>query len=203
MRRPTAPRMPVTTAARVAGHWSLAIELGYRIPVPDGFATGAPWVGMLADASPEYRLGYRLAVGSDLHLGIVARCGTAPRRMSRRTTPLSCCSRCGKGAPYLAAADGAAAGSVGQQRARRGSAVKSTAVRRRSRHHGGLTFTASNGSTSCSGHSVRLRVGSPKQPTSTTGYRSSVPSSPRTTVFSVPPVPEESTLIPKSTPCKN
>ena len=52
---------------------SLAAEVGYGIPVLDGSATGTPWVGMsLADASPEYRLGYRLAVGSDLHLGIVA-----------------------------------------------------------------------------------------------------------------------------------
>ena len=59
-------------AAAAATGLSIDTELGYGVPVLDGSATGTPWVGMsLSDGSPEYRLGYRLAVGSDLHFGIV------------------------------------------------------------------------------------------------------------------------------------
>ena len=52
--------------------WNIATELGYGVAVLDGSATGTPWVGVsLPEGTPEYRLGYRLEVDSDLHLGIV------------------------------------------------------------------------------------------------------------------------------------
>ena len=52
--------------------WNIATELGYGVAVLDGSATGTPWVGVsLSEGTPEYRLGYRLEVDSDLHLGIV------------------------------------------------------------------------------------------------------------------------------------
>jgi hypothetical protein len=55
-----------------ASGWNLAGEFGYGIPFPDGSTTGTPWVGVsMAEGTPEYRLGYRLDIDSDLHLGIV------------------------------------------------------------------------------------------------------------------------------------
>ena len=50
---------------------SIGAELGYGVPLRDDSATGTPWVGVaLAQGRPQYRLGYRLAVGSALHLGL-------------------------------------------------------------------------------------------------------------------------------------
>ena len=50
---------------------SIDAELGYGVPLRDDSATGTPWVGVsLSEGRPLYRLGYRLAVGSDLHLGL-------------------------------------------------------------------------------------------------------------------------------------
>ena len=60
-------------ADAAAAGLSIDTELGYGVPLLDGSGTGTPWVGLsLSEGRPEYRLGYRLAAGSDLHLGIVA-----------------------------------------------------------------------------------------------------------------------------------
>ena len=51
--------------------WDIDTELGYGVSVLGGSATGTPWAGVsVAEGTPEYRLGYRLAFGSDLRVGL-------------------------------------------------------------------------------------------------------------------------------------
>ena len=51
--------------------WDVDTELGYGVPVIGGAATGTPWAGVsVSEGIPEYRLGYRLAFGSDLRVGL-------------------------------------------------------------------------------------------------------------------------------------
>ncbi len=57
-------------AADGAG-WGIETEFGYGVPIPGGAATGTPWAGLsLWHGTPEYRLGYRLAYHTGLHLSL-------------------------------------------------------------------------------------------------------------------------------------
>ena len=61
---------PLADAGATIG-WSIDTEFGYGVPVLGDSATGTPWVGLsLSEGRSEYRLGYRLGLDSDLHLGI-------------------------------------------------------------------------------------------------------------------------------------
>ena len=54
--------------------WDVDTELGYGVPVLGGAATATPWAGVsVSEGIPEYRLGYRLAFGSDLRVGLAGR----------------------------------------------------------------------------------------------------------------------------------
>ena len=61
---------PLQVGGAAAG-WDIDTELGYGLSVLGGSATGTPWAGVsVAEGTPEYRLGYRLAFGSDLRVGL-------------------------------------------------------------------------------------------------------------------------------------
>ena len=61
---------PLQVGGAAAG-WDVDTELGYGVSVLGGSATGTPWAGVsVSDGTPEYRLGYRLAFGSDLRVGL-------------------------------------------------------------------------------------------------------------------------------------
>ena len=54
--------------------WDVDTELGYGVPVLGGAATATPWAGVsVSEGIPEYRLGYRMAFGSDLRVGLAGR----------------------------------------------------------------------------------------------------------------------------------
>ncbi len=51
--------------------WDIDTELGYGFSVLGGSATGTPWAGVsVSEGIPEYRLGYRMAFGSHLRMGL-------------------------------------------------------------------------------------------------------------------------------------
>ena len=57
-----------------AAGWDIDTELGYGLSALGGTATGTPWAGVsVSEGTPEYRLGYRLAFGSDLRVGLAGR----------------------------------------------------------------------------------------------------------------------------------
>ena len=61
---------PLQVGGAAAG-WDIDTELGYGVSVLGGSATGTPWAGVsVSEGIPEYRLGYRLAFGSDLRVGV-------------------------------------------------------------------------------------------------------------------------------------
>ena len=61
---------PLQVGGAAAG-WDIDTELGYGVSVLGGSATGTPWAGVsVSEGIPEYRLGYRLAFGSDLRVGL-------------------------------------------------------------------------------------------------------------------------------------
>ena len=61
---------PLQVGGAAAG-WDVDTELGYGVSVLGGSATGTPWAGVsVSEGTPEYRLGYRLAFGSDLRVGL-------------------------------------------------------------------------------------------------------------------------------------
>ena len=61
---------PLQVGGDAAG-WDVDTELGYGLSALGGTATGTPWAGVsVSEGTPEYRLGYRLAFGSDLRVGL-------------------------------------------------------------------------------------------------------------------------------------